>query len=243
MHRKLSAVTESQFYAACQVINAKRSQFNRGAITKTEFCVYKEANQLYQKNFMVMDNTQHTDDAHSYFNQTTEVGITLTGDQARLLNATLDHTMSGLNESRSKIDDTEIEIESPPNQAEQALESTHLADTEIEERPMPPSLLQLDKSLFEQRFREIRQHVLGFHSLLEKGYETVITIAGFPEFPEIRLRSISLYDSGALYIEGENHGGEWVSIFSHLNTVSYALTRQRSTQRKKSVQEIEFSLV
>ena len=190
-----------------------------------------------------MDNTQHTDDAYTYFNQTTEVGITLTGDQAKLLHATLDHTMSGTTPAHGKMEETEIEMETIPGQADQELDSSHLADTEIEERPVPPSLLQLDKTLYEQRFREIRQHVLGFHSLLEKGYETVITIAGFPEFPEIRLRSMSLYDSGALYIEGENHGGEWVSIFSHLDSISYALTRQRSNQRKKSVQEIEFNLV
>ncbi len=186
-----------------------------------------------------MDNRQHKKD--SYFNQTTEVGITLTGDQAKLLQASLSNTLSDFKDEYAS-GDTEIEIDTSSKPGLSDYNAENLADTEIDETAAP-ALVRLEGNLPERRFNEIKQHVLGFHSLLEKGFETSVTIAGFPDFHEIRLRSISMYESGALYIEGENNNGEWVSIFSHIQTISYALTRQRSSQRKKSIQEIEFNQV
>ncbi len=188
-----------------------------------------------------MDRRHDEGEDHSLFNQTTEVGITLTGDQARLLQQSLDQaTMmqdSPLGQTAAVVDLHDGET-TPHTVEEEAL-----ADTEIDPLQPGQAIVQLDRDRFETRFLEIKRHVLGFHSLLEKGYETLITVAGFPEFPEIRLRSISIYPSGSLYVEGENRNGEWVSIFSHLDTINYALTKQRATQRKKSVQEIEFNFL
>ncbi len=184
-------------------------------------------------------NHLHEED-HSTFNQTTEVGITLTADQAKVLKDSLDQaTMM----RHAPPDHTHTAMDlAPPTENDLPGLDEALEDTEVD--PVSnKAILQLDQSHFEQRFLEIKRHVLGFHSLLEKGYETLVTVSGFPEFPEIRLRSISIYPSGALYVEGENRNGEWVSIFSHLDTISYALTKQRATQRKKTVQEIEFNFL
>ncbi len=188
-----------------------------------------------------MDRRFDEGEDHSLFNQTTEVGITLTGDQARLLHESLNQATlmqaDPLNATAAVVDLHDDGVTSP------TVEEEGLADTEIDPLQPRQTIVQLDRDRFESRFLEIKRHVLGFHSLLEKGYETLITVAGFPEFPEIRLRSISIYPSGSLYVEGENRNGEWVSIFSHLDTINYALTKQRSTQRKKSVQEIEFNIL
>ena len=187
-----------------------------------------------------MNRNNHHEEDHSTFNQTTEVGITLTADQARLLKDSLDEATIA-RQAPLESTHTAINLASPTEEKIAGLDDA-LEDTEIDPLPGKP-ILQLDQSHFEQRFLEIKRHVLGFHSLLEKGYETLVTVSGFPEFPEIRLRSISIYPSGALYVEGENRNGEWVSIFSHLDTISYALTKQRATQRKKAVQEIEFNFL
>ena len=187
-----------------------------------------------------MNRKHHHEEDHSSFNQTTEIGITLTGEQARLLQDSLDQAT--MMQGSTSIDpNTAIDIAQPPTGVTHDLGNA-LADTEID--PVSEKgILKLDQNHFEQRFLEIKRHVLGFHSLLEKGYETLVTVSGFPDFPEIRLRSISIYPSGALYVEGENRNGEWVSIFSHLDTISYALTKQRAAQRKKAVQEIEFNFL
>ena len=187
-------------------------------------------------------NRKHYDieEDHGSFNQTTEVGITLTSDQAELLKASLNHATMTQSAAQEQVD-TAIDIPGPAKDNLARLDDT-LEDTEIDSLPRK-EILHLNESHFEQRFMEIKRHVLGFHSLLEKGYETLITVFGFPEFPEIRLRSISIYPSGALYVEGENRNGEWVSVFSHLDTISYALTKQRAAQRKRGVQEIEFNFL
>ncbi len=190
-----------------------------------------------------MDRTYRQEEDHSLFNQTTEVGITLTSEQAQLLQESLDQ-QTMMQGGAIDLSDTAVDIATPAVSAsgEHYLDE-NLPDTEIDPMSPPRDIVQLDQNRFEQRFLEIKRHVLGFHSLLEKGYETLITVAGFPEFPEVRLRSISIYPSGAIYVEGENRNGEWVSIFNHLDTISYALTKQRATQRKKNVQEIEFNFL
>ncbi len=183
-----------------------------------------------------MDRTDRQEEDHSLFNQTTEVGITLTGEQAQLLQESLDQ-QTMIQGGAIGLSDTAV------GQNGQHYLDNNLPDTEIDPMAQSRDIVQLDQKRFEQRFLEIKRHVLGFHSLLEKGYETLITVAGFPEFPEVRLRSISIYPSGAIYVEGENRNGDWVSIFNHLDTISYALTKQRATQRKKNVQEIEFNFL
>ena len=190
-----------------------------------------------------MHRTHRQEEDHSLFNQTTEIGITLTGEQAELLQESLDQKtmMQG---GTIDLSNTAIDIANPTIDAGgKHYIDENLPDTEIDPIIPPRTTEPLDQNHFEQRFLEIKRHVLGFHSLLEKGYETLITVSGFPEFPEVRLRSISIYPSGAIYVEGENRNGEWVSIFTHLDTISYALTKQRTTQRKKNVQEIEFNFL
>lgn len=187
-----------------------------------------------------MDYRYEQEEDHSVFNQTTEVGITLTGEQARILNDSLDPASSL--EKRLRVEQSHTHPSSPTLDMTIPEMEEDLDDTEVEITPKK-EVVQLEQNLVEQRFLEMKRHVLGFHSLLEKGYETSITVSGFTEFPEIRLRSISVYPSGALYIEGENRNGEWVSIFSQVESISYALTKQRCNQRKKSTQEIEFNFI
>jgi len=190
-----------------------------------------------------MERRHEQGEDHSLFSQTTEVGITLTGEQAKLLQDSLEQPPAP-KPAQVDLADTAVDTTEPRVSSGEALFlEENLPDTEID--PLVPArgIVQLDQNRFEQRFLEIKRHVLGFHSLLEKGYETLITVAGFPEFPEVRLRSISIYPSGAIYVEGENRNGEWVSIFNHLDTISYALTKQRTSQRKKSTQEIEFNFL
>ncbi len=190
-----------------------------------------------------MHRIHRQEEDHSLFNQTTEIGITLTGEQVELLQESLDQKamMQG---GTIELSNTAVDIANPTiGASSKHYLDENLPDTEIDPITPPHGTEQLDQNQnhFEQRFLEIKRHVLGFHSLLEKGYETLITVSGFPEFPEVRLRSISIYPSGAIYVEGENRNGEWVSIFTHLDTISYALTKQRVAPRKKNVQEIEFN--